>query len=299
MEHALPRYLESKRSVDERAFAPRVRDRFLDALPPVPTIVEVGCGTGVTVPRLLSWGVDAGRYVGVDADDRVVAFARRVRPKSLRRAGYDVSQESPPAGDGTGRPTDSDPDFTAEDLAVDFETGDALDALSAAEGVDAVIAQAFADLVSLSELLSAVESAVRPGGVAYLPITFDGGTIFQPDHPADDAVEAAYHAAIDGRPGRDVRAGRHLVDLCRRRDGDLLAVGSSDWIVRPRGGEYPADERYFLGRLLGFVEGTVPASDRRVEAFDDWLSTRRDQLARGELTYVAHQYDLLYRTPTG
>ena len=297
MEHALPRYLESKRSVDRRALAPRVRDRFVAELSADPAILEAGCGTGVSVPRLLSWGVDAGRYVGVDADDRIVAFARRVRPKSLRRAGYAVSEGPPPAGNGTDRPTGGDPDFTAAGLAVGFETGDALDALSAAEGVDAVIAQAFADLVPPGDLLSAVESALRPGGVAYLPITFDGGTIFQPDHPADDAVEAAYHAAIDGRPGRDVRAGRHLVDLCRRRDGDLLAVGSSDWIVRPRGGEYPADERYFLDRLLGFVEDTVPGADRTVEAFDDWVSTRRDQLAHGELTYVAHQYDLLYRAP--
>jgi SAM-dependent methyltransferase len=296
MEHALPRYLESKRSVDDRALSPRVRDRFLDSLPPEPTIVEAGSGTGVTVPRLLSWGVDGGRYVGVDADNRIVAFARRVRPTSLRRAGYAVSEApsaaSPPEGT-TRRP----PDFTVGDLAVGFETGDALDTLDGAEDVDAVIAQAFADLVPLSRLLSAVESALRPGGVAYLPITFDGGTIFQPDHPADEAVEAAYHAAIDDRPGRDVRAGRHLIDTFRRRDGDLLAAGSSDWIVRPRDGAYPADERYFLGRLLGFVESGV--DDREVEGFDDWISTRRDQLAAGELTYVAHQYDLLYRTPTG
>ena len=298
MEHALPRYLESKRSVDERALAPRVRDRFIDALPPEPTLLEAGSGTGVTVPRLLSWGVDEGRYRGVDADSRIVAFARRVRPMALRRRGYAVAEGVPADGsqpaDATGRP-----DFTVGDLAVGFETGDALDVLEGAESVDAVIAQAFADLVPLPQLVSAVESALRPGGVAYLPITFDGGTIFQPDHPVDDAVEAAYHAAIDDRPGRDVRAGRHLIDLFRRRDGDLLAVGSSDWIVRPRGGGYPADERYFLDRLLGFVENTVPDGDRAVEAFDDWLSARRDQLEAGELTYVAHQYDLLYRAPTG
>ena len=298
MEHALPRYLESKRSVDERALASRVRDQFVAELPPEPTLLEAGCGTGVTVPRLLSWGVDAGRYTGVDADERIVTFARGVRPTALRRAGYAVSEgaaaESQPGGAPGRRP-----DFTVEDLAVGFETDDALDALAAATGVDAVIAQAFADLVPLSTLVSAIESALRPGGVAYLPITFDGGTIFQPDHPADDAVEAAYHAAIDDRPGRDVRAGRHLIDLFRRRDGDLLAVGSSDWIIRPRGGEYPADERYFIGRLLGFVADAVGDSHREVEGFDEWLSARRDHLARGELTYVAHQYDLLYRTPTG
>ena len=87
MEHARPRYLESKRSVDGRAIASRVRDRFIGALPPEPTILEAGCGTGVTVPRLLSWGVDAGRYQGIDADDGIVSFARCVRPAALRRAG--------------------------------------------------------------------------------------------------------------------------------------------------------------------------------------------------------------------
>ena len=294
MEHALPRYLESKRSVDERALSTRVRDRFLAELPPAPEMVEAACGTGVTVPRLLSWGVDAGRYRGVDADGRIVPFARWLRSRELRRTGYNVSRDATGGGPATGDGPAAD--FEVADLAVSFATGDALDALAAAADLDAVIAQAFADLVPPSELVSAIESALRPGGVAYLPITFDGGTIVQPDHPADDAVESAYHDAINAHAGRDVRAGRHLIDLFRQRDGDLLSVGSSDWIVRPRGGAYPADERYFLGRLLGFVADAV--GDRGVEGFDDWLATRRDQLATAELTYVAHQYDLLYRAPT-
>jgi SAM-dependent methyltransferase len=291
MEHALPRYLESKRSIDDRALSPRVRDRFLAALPAAPRILEAGCGTGVTIPRLLAWGVDAGRYRGVDADARIVTFARRLRPKALRRAGYAVDD-----GSRRGGSTGAASEFSIEDLAVSFEAGDALDALDAATDRDAVIAQAFADLVPLPRLASAIESALRPGGVAYLPITFDGGTLFQPDHPADDAVAAAYHDAIDAHPGRDTRAGRHLLDAFRRRDGDLLAAASSDWIVRPRGGTYPADERYFLGRVLGFVADAVSAAD--VGGIDGWLATRRDQLAAGELTYVAHQYDLLYRAPS-
>ena len=293
MEHALPRYLESKRSVDDRALAPQVRDRFLAELPASPDILEAACGTGVTVPRLLSWGVDAGRYRGIDADDRIIPFARWLRPRALRRAGYTVARDR--SSDSEHRATAAD--FTTEDLDVSFAAGDALDALETTADVDAVVAQAFADLVPLNRLTTAIETALRPGGVAYLPITFDGGTIFQPDHPADDAVAAAYHAAIDARPGRDVRAGRHLIDSFRERDGDLLAAGSSDWIVRPHTGSYPADERYFLGRLLGFVESAVSDGGRDVEGFDAWLSTRREQLAAGELTYVAHQYDLLYRAP--
>jgi len=281
MTHAATRYLESKRSVDARARSRRVRDRMLDALPEAPRVLEAGCGTGVTVANLVEWGVDRGEYRGVDRDPGVVAFARAVRPRELRRRGHAVT--ATPDG------------LTVDRLTARFETGDALAAFDNEAGADLFIAQAFADLVPLPALVDTLQAALAPGGLAYLPITFDGGTVFGPDHPADDRVERAYHAAIDAREGRDARAGRHLVDLCRRREGDLLAVDGSDWVVHPRGGRYPADERHFLDRILGFVADALAGEG--VEGFDDWLATRRDQVEAGELTYVAHQYDLLYRTP--
>jgi SAM-dependent methyltransferase len=279
MNHTETRYLEAKRSLDDRARSPRVRDRLLSAIASDPQILDIGCGTGTTVPRLLEWGIDTGRYRGVDGDAGVIEFARDVRPAELRRIGLSVTHE--------------ERGFTVTDLSVTYETGDALAALEAAEAVDLLVAQAFADLVPIPELLSGIESALAPGGLAYLPITFDGGTIFQPDHPADAAVEAAYHDAIDAEPGRDIHAGRHLADTCRRADGDLLVMASSDWILRPRDGTYPADEAYFLARILDFVETVLSEED--VAQSGDWLAARRQQLADAELTYVAHQYDLLYR----
>lgn len=282
MNHAATRYLESKRSVDDRALSPRVRDRLLARLPDDPCVREAGCGTGTTVPRLHAWGVDSGSYCGVDRDDSVVSFARRVRPAAMRRAGH--------------RLVETDRGFRVDDLSVTFETGDARSAFE--EGVaDLFVAHAFADLVPLGDVVRTVESVLRPGGVAYLPITFDGGTIFQPDHPEDEAVERAYHRAIDHLPGRDVNAGRHLADLLRERSGDLLAMASSDWVVRPRAG-YPADERYFVARILDFIEELLSNADGRIDGLDEWLTTRRRQLSDDELLYVAHQYDLLYRTPT-
>lgn len=280
MNHAATRYLEAKRTVDDRARSPRVRDRLLSVLPDSPRILDVGCGTGTTVPRLLEWGVDDGVYRGVDSDAGVVSFARAVRPTALRRAGYDV--------------TITDDGFAVENLSVAFEQADAMAALDGGR-FDLVVAQAFADLVPVGALLDGIESALAPGGLAYLPITFDGGTIFQPDHPADRAIERAYHEAIDTREGRDVHAGRHLADACRRRSGDLLGMASSDWTVRPVDDAYPGDEAYFLGRILDFVESAL--RDRPIEGKADWLATRREQLDRAELTYVAHQYDLLYRVP--
>ncbi len=295
MDGAAVRYLEAKRSVDDRALSPRVRDRLLEELPDTPRVLEAGCGTGATVPRLHDWGVTAGSYRGVDRDEGVVSFAREVRPAEMRRAGHDVVA--------------SDDGFAVGDLSVTFEVGDAIVAFGdggdsgngsdAGDGGDAdlFVASAFADLVPLDALVEAFETALAPRGLAYLPITFDGGTVFQPDHPADDAVERAYHRAIDVVPGRDARAGRHLVDLLGRRSGDLLSVAASDWIVRPHGEEYPADEAYFLGCILGFVEEALGDADEPVPGLEGWLRARHDQLAAAELTYVAHQYDLLYRTP--
>ncbi|ELZ27003.1 hypothetical protein C475_08711 [Halosimplex carlsbadense 2-9-1] len=281
MTHAATRYLESKRSVDDRARSRRVRDRLLGELPDAPRVLEAGCGTGVTVANLVEWGVDRGEYRGIDRDPGVVAFARAVRPRELRRRGHAVA--ATPEG------------LTVDRLTARFETGDALSTFADERGADLFVAQAFADLVPLPALVETVETALAPGGLAYLPITFDGGTVFQPDHPADDRVERAYHDAIDAREGRDARAGRHLIDLLGRREGDLLAVDGSDWVVRPRDGRYPADERHFLDRILGFVAEALAGEG--IEGVDDWLATRREQLAAGELTYVAHQYDLLYRTP--
>ena len=279
-DHARVRYLEAKRTVDDRALNRRVRDRLLETLPPEPKIVEFAAGTGVTVPRLLEWGVTEGRYLGVDQDADLVAYARQRRAEDLRDAGHAVTRTD----DGFRVGTD-------EELSVSFTAGDAL--ACEARGADLVVAQAFADLVSLADLLDALERTLAPGGVAYLPITFDGGTFLQPDHPADDRVEQAYHDSIAARPGRDPRAGRHLLDRLRTADGRQVAAGASDWIVRPIDGDYPADERYFLQCILDFVADAL--GETSVEGADDWLATRREQLAAAELTYVAHQYDLLYR----
>jgi hypothetical protein len=101
----------------------------------------------------------------------------------------------------------------------------------------------------------------------------------------------AYHRAIDATPGRDSRAGRRLLDRLHRDGSDLLAVGASDWIVRPVDGSYRADERYFLDCILGFVADAITD----VPGGDEWLATRRRQLADGDLTFVAHGYDLLWR----
>lgn len=268
MNHAAPRYLEAKQSVDDRALSPRVRERLVAELANEPHILEAGCGTGAMVPRLHRWGVETGTYRGVDRSEAVLEHAREQR----------VDAESIDGGRGA-------------DLDVQFERGDALSAFDG-EQADLLVAASFLDLVPIREAFDAFEDALQPAGLIYAPLTFDGGTIFQPDHPADRAIEAAYHDAIDDQPGRDSHAGRHVLNHLRERNGRLLSVASSDWIVRPRGA-YPAEERTFLSTILGFIADAVGDHPDA----DDWLQTRWRQLETGELSYAAHQYDFLYRTP--
>ncbi|MEF8840391.1 MAG: SAM-dependent methyltransferase [Haloarculaceae archaeon] len=289
-DHARRRYLTAKRSVDDRARDRRVTERLRRSLPDGPHVVEAGCGAGLAVPALYEWGLTPASYRGVDTDPGIVAFAHYLVPRVLRRHGYDAVETT-----GGCRVDGTD---------VAFEVGDALQRLpesapdgsvsgrSGAVGVaDLLLAQSFLDLVPLGAALDAVQRALSPDGLAYAPITFDGETVFLPEHPADGRVVEAFHRDIDSTAGRDSRAGRHLLERLRERDADLLAVGASDWVVRPVDGRYPVDERYFLACILGFVADAV-ADVRGSEA---WIETRRRQLDAGELTYVAHGYDVLWR----
>jgi len=276
-----PRYLEAKQTVDDRSFNRRVRDRLLETVSDAPRIIEIGAGTGVTVPRLLAWGIDAGSYRGLDTDARSVAFAQTVRPAALRYGGETVEQTA--AG------------FRVRELDVFFECADAFEVLSPDVAADLLIAQQVVDLVGVDRALDAWLPALRPGGLAYFPLTFDGTTAFQPSHPADETIIEAYHASMDARPNGDSHAGRHLVESLTQRPGDVLAVGGSDATIRPHNEGYPADERAVLDQLLDFVADSV--DQHSIPAVEDWLATRRAQLAAGELGYIAHRIDCLYRAP--
>jgi len=278
MEHADVRYLESKRSVDQRARSRLVRDHLLAELADSPAVLDLGAGTGAALRALLDWGVHDGTYVGIDRAEGLIEWCSDRLPAAFESA-YAVE------------PTERG--FRVESLDARFAVGDVLDPPD--DPVDLVVAQALLDLVPIPAAMEAIDEVLQPGGVAYLPITFDGVSVFQPGHPDDGAVVDAYHAAIDGEPGRSSRAGRELIEHLHGRPGELLAVAASDWIVRPRQGEYPAEEAHFLASVLGFVERTL--ADRDVDA-TGWLAERRRQLDAGELTYLAHNYDLLYRAPS-
>jgi SAM-dependent methyltransferase len=289
------RYLRAKESVDDRALhrptlaAARAAATEGDRL----RVFEAGPGLGASLRRLLRWDLPPETtYRGVDADADAVAGARDRLPDLAAEAGYDIAGRAP------ATLTDGERSVT-----VRFETGDAL-AAAPATTADLVVAAAFVDLFDPDEVLAALRGALAPGGVAYLPVVFDGVTAFDPPHDADDRVLDAYHATMDApnRPGGS-ESGRALLGALRESDATLAAAGGSDWLVTP---PYPADEAYFCHHLVGVVERAVTRAESAAEpdrarvpdaVARTWAADRHAAVADGDLTLLVHNLDVLVRAP--
>jgi SAM-dependent methyltransferase len=312
------RYLRAKRSVDDSALDRGLIDdlrqglaeRAADREGPL-RVLDVGAGLGTMLARFLEWDVlptGAIEYTAVDVDPAPVAAI----PDHLSRWAVDRSVEVRTAD--SGRP---DADTRSVELAgaerrVVVEPV-AADAVAFGAGADRdrdrdrdlLVGAALLDLVAL-ERLPLLLSALAPGSYWYFPITFDGVTRFLPPHHADDAIERAYHRHMDKKPGGDSRAGSHALARLTAIDGaTVTGVAGSDWVVRPVEGSYPGDEAVFLRHILDTVASALGDLDSGPDIEDgtlaEWLSTRRRQVANGELTYLTHQLDLLgqYRGVAG
>jgi hypothetical protein len=245
--------------------------------------------------RLLEWGLlDRADYTAVDETPENIAFAANWLPTRAQPLGLRVEQ------------TDGGLDLSDErrEVRARLVASDVFDFIQSQPGrADLLIAHAFLDLLPLPASLPRLFSLIAPGGLAWLTLNFDGVTIFEPAvDPAFDAqVEALYHRSMDeritsGQPTGDSRTGRHLFNYLRQAGAEILEAGTSDWVVFPRMGGYPANEAYFLYFILHFFESSLkgyPDLDQR--RFAGWLEARHAQIERGELVFIAHQMDFLVK----
>ncbi|SIR83724.1 Methyltransferase domain-containing protein [Haladaptatus litoreus] len=284
-------YLDAKRTVDDRALNRRVLRRFqrelcdaAESATPADRVrvLEIGAGIGTMIERLRSWNClpNQVQYTALDINPENVEMAR----ERLQSGGFERD------GDGDELRYERN----GQSLTVRFEVAEAVEfAQKTDRQWDALVGHAVADLFDLESAFPAFRSVVDSGGLCYFPITFDGETMFEPAHELDERVTELYHRHMDDGDGSS-RAGRRLLAECRNRETELLAVGSSDWVVYPENGSYHADEGIFLRHILGTIAGVLDGhSEIDTEAFSDWLATRHRQVGEGELTYIAHQFDVL------
>jgi hypothetical protein len=103
---------------------------------------------------------------------------------------------------------------------------------------------------------------------------------------------------VAGAPSGDSGTGRHLFAHLRAAGVEVLAAGSSDWVVFAGPNGYAADEAYFLHFIIHTVHTALTGHpDLDAERFTAWIAQRHAQVEQGTLMYIAHQLDLLGRVP--
>jgi SAM-dependent methyltransferase len=303
--YSFNRYLAAKKSVDDRALNQHVWHNLAHALPaaarmPPVQILEVGAGIGTMVERLVTRGfLSHAAYTAIDADPGTIAESQRRLPGWMADQGFSVTEDAP----GRWR-------FLRQgnDLRVQTEAIDLLSFVARMRGQrtwDLLIAHALLDVLDIPTTLPGLLALLRPGGLFYFTIAFDGATILQPqiDAGLDAQIEALYHQTMDqrriaGQPSGDSRTGRHLFGHLQAAGTELIDVGSSDWVIfaGPRG--YTGDEAYFLHFIIHTI-GTALQGQPQLdpERFAAWIARRHAQVEQGSLVYITHQLDFLGRVP--
>lgn len=295
------RYLEAKRSVDDRALNRGVWDALalrIASEKEAIDVLEVGGGVGTMLTRLLAGGIfRQARYRLVDLE-----------MENIQRAPGYLAEWADKHSWGYALTAGGEIRLTREDcmVAVTLECADVYALTEQPQPTcDLLIANALLDLLDIKRALPALLGLVRPRGLFYFTINYDGQTLFEPeiDRELDEKIHALYNQTMDerqtnGQPSGDSRTGRRLFTALREEGAALLAAGSSDWVVFAGPDGYPEDEKYFLYFILHTVETALeghPALDGG--ALTAWLAQRRAQIERGTLVYIAHQLDLLGRGP--
>ena len=295
------RYLAAKQGLDDRSLNRQVWDTLAQAVQdradsaPL-RVLEVGCGIGTMVERLLDWGLlTRAAYTGIDRE------AGLIRAAAERLHGYAAARQASLIEASGGVMRFSTP---AQDVRITLEAADLFDFLDREPGKstwDLLVAHAFLDLIDLPTALPRLLSRLAPGGLFYFSLNFDGATIFEPpiDPDLDARIEALYHRTMDrrrcqGRPSGSSRTGRRLFRGLKEAGARVAAAGSSDWVVFPGPDGYPGDEAYFLHFIIDTIDQALcgnPELDR--SHFQTWIAQRHRQIEARELIYIAHQLDVM------
>jgi hypothetical protein len=293
----LPGYLAAKKSIDDRALNHHVWETLRQALPETmgnepANILEIGAGLGTMFQRIIDKRLLASpfTYVATDRDPGQLAAAWKYLSQWAENCHYTLSW----FGKQHGRLSTAQADVSLIlDLASAEELVDRSDSLGS---FDLVIAHAVLDLLDFQAVLPQLFARLKEDGLAYLTCNFDGETIFLPACDGDEEIIRRYHASMEQRLSGASQTGRRLMTFLQRPGMELLAVGSSDWVIFPRGRRrYSQEETYFLHAIIETVERELLKEKCPFSGLARWARTRHKQVEAGELSFLARHLDLLAR----
>lgn len=302
-EEFYPRYLAAKKGIDDRALNRQVWETLRQALPQVASggtvnIVEIGAGIGTMLARIVDWGLLTGSvaYLATDSEPAHLRAARRYLAGWAAERRHDLSWRDERRG--LLRTQDSEVSLVletvrAEELAKRFDT----ERPYPLGPCHLLIAHAVLDLIDFPAVLPSLMALLGDNGLAYLTCNFDGDTVFLPEDRGEEeqAIVARYHASMEARLDGASRTGRRLLAFLQRPGLELLAAGSSDWVVHPLGGRHTPDEAFFLHAIIATIEGELAGRGEPPPGLAAWARLRHRQVENGELSLLARHLDFLAR----
>jgi SAM-dependent methyltransferase len=297
------RYLKAKKPIDDRSLNYQVWRKTEQIIRELQgsgeiRVLDIGCGIGTMLERMLDGRMFTNTvYTGVDIKPELVSEAKARLRKYAGEHGFAVREQSPDVISlhASGRT-----------VIVRFVVSDIFDFVAShgeAPRYDILAAHAFMDLVDPTHSMPLFLSLLRHGGLTYFTLNFDGMTVFEPTigEGMDALVVSLYHETmnnrlVNGRPSGNSFTGRLLPRILRNCGVETLVAGSSDWVLIPGARGYDKDEAFFLHFIINTVRDALsghPGMD--ANALSWWIRKRHDQIEDGELTYIAHQIDILGR----
>lgn len=300
------RYLAVKKSIDDRALNRAVWNQLRTVLPRLDKkkplrILELGSGIGTMAERMIKWGqLNHADYTSVEIEADHIAESRRRLNNWTARERFEIRWNSA----DTAWIQKENHEFTFKFIQANIY--DFFETLDFSEKWDLGLAHAFMDLVDAVDVLPQFCAVIKPGGILYLTLNYDGETILLPtlDPDLDEHIMSLYNQSmdertIDGRKSGNSQTGRHLFNHLNKADAKLLAAGSSDWIVFPGVKGYSPDEAYFLHFIIHTMHTEL--KDHRLlndSDFENWIHKRHSQIDNSELIFIAKQFDFLAQIST-
>ena len=287
----LEEYFEAKAFVDDNSLHEPTKSLFLALADSVKgRVLDLGCGSGKMLERLLKWGIpESTVYVGVDSDPGVLEPFERTF-KAL-------------FGQVQTNANDNRIEITAPGgIQILLYTQGAEDFLREQDQFEVITSCSFFDLVDVYSVLPPVYEKLRRGGWVYSVCNFSGETYFEPviSSELDEKVIRLYHDSMRQRnlalgiPGGEYCSGRKLAPVWQRCGGEVVSFGPSDWVICPRQGKYREEEHHLLRSILNFVAQALRGySELTPEEIDFWIRERKRQLEDGRLIFVARNLDFL------